>query len=180
MFKLNSERIILREWRDEDLVPFAALNADPIVMEYYPKTLNREESDALATRMRALFAQHGYTYWALEIPGVTAFAGMVGLAQLNFDAPFTPAVDVGWRLAHEYWGKGYVTEAAQLALEYGFNELQLPEIVAITATGNLRSQAVMQRIGMARNTNEDFDHPKLETGHPLQRHVLYRKKNPQI
>ncbi|MQQ99534.1 GNAT family N-acetyltransferase [Glaciimonas soli] len=176
MTELTSNRIILREWRDEDLAPFAALNVDPKVMEYFPAPLSRAESDAMVARIRSLFDDFGYGLWALEIPGVTAFAGMVGLNQVRFDAPFTPAVEVGWRLAHAYWGKGYASEAAQLSLTYGFETLQLPEIVSLTATSNHRSQAVMQRIGMTRNANDDFDHPKLAPGHPLQRHVLYRKQ----
>ncbi len=180
MTQLTSNRIILREWRDEDLTPFAALNADPKVAEYFPAPLSRAESDEMVVRIRSVFEKYGYGLWALEIPGITAFAGMVGLNHVRFDAPFTPAVEVAWRLAHAYWGKGYASEAAQLSLAYGFDTLQLPEVVSLTAAINHRSQAVMQRIGMTRNADDDFDHPKLASGHPLQRHVLYRKQRPYI
>ena len=177
--QLNGPRVILRQWRDDDLAPFAALNADPVVMEYFPATLSRAESDAVVERTHALFAQYGYGFWALEIPGVTPFAGMVGIAHVGFNAPFTPAMEIGWRLAQAYWGKGYATEAAELALTYGFENLQLPEIISFTAACNLRSQAVMQRIGMTHDASEDFDHPKLTVGDRLRRHVLYRKKSDQ-
>ena len=177
--RLTGTRIILRQWREDDLAPFAALNADPVVMEYFPATLSRTESDALVERIRALFAQFGYGFWALEIPGVTPFAGMVGITHVGFDAPFTPAMEIGWRLARAYWGKGYATEAGQLALAYGFEDLQLPEIIAFTAACNLRSQAVMQRLGMTNDVRADFDHPQLAVGHRLRRHVLYRKKSAQ-
>jgi len=177
--QLTGTRIILRQWRDDDAAPFAALNADPVVMEYFPATLSRAESDAVIERIHALFARFGYGLWALEIPGVTPFAGMVGIAHVGFDAPFTPATEIGWRLARAYWGKGYATEAAELALAYGFKNLQLPEIVSFTASGNLRSQAVMQRIGMTHDASDDFDHPRLAAGHRLRRHVLFRKKSDQ-
>lgn len=177
--ELTGTRIILRQWRADDLAPFAALNADPVVMEYFPATLSRAESDAVVERIQALFAQCGYGFWALEIPGVTPFAGMVGIAHVGFEAPFTPAMEIGWRLARAYWGNGYATEAAQLALTYGFENLQIPEIIAFTARCNLRSQAVMQRIGMTYDASEDFDHPRLAVGHRLRRHVLYRKKSDQ-
>ncbi|MFC5473975.1 GNAT family N-acetyltransferase [Paraherbaspirillum soli] len=170
---------MLRAWRDDDLLPFAALNADPVVMEYFPATLSRAESDALATRIRAHFAQHGYGFWVLEIPGLTPFAGCVGLLHADFEAPFAPTVEIGWRLAQAYWGQGYATEAAQLALQYGFEKCQLPEIVSFTAAINLRSQALMRRLGMTHDCRDDFEHPKLPQGHRLRPHVLYRMIKPQ-
>lgn len=171
---LRTERLLLRPWREADLEPFATMNADSTVMEYFSKTLNRQESDALATRFRDLFNRQGYGLWALEIPEIASFIGFVGLHHENFEAPFTPCVEIGWRLAREHWGRGYATEAARAALRYGFDQLGLDEIVSFTVPDNARSRAVMERIGMTRSEAEDFDHPALPEGHRLRRHVLYR------
>jgi ribosomal-protein-alanine N-acetyltransferase len=164
----------LRRWRDEDREPFAALNADPRVMEFFPGTLSRAESDALVDRIEAHFDKHGFGAWAIEVPGVAGFVGFTGLSVPRFEAPFMPCVEVGWRLAVDHWGKGYASEAARLALSYGFETLDLPEIVSFTATTNRRSTAVMERLGMRRDPADDFDHPALPEGHRLRRHVLYR------
>jgi RimJ/RimL family protein N-acetyltransferase len=170
---LRSERLILRRWRPEDREPFAALNADPAVMEHFPATLSREESDALADRIEAELDEVGWGLWAVEVAGGTPFIGFVGVHRVAFEAPFTPAVEVGWRIAHEHWGKGYATEAAAVSVRHGLSR-GIEEIVSFTSVGNQRSRAVMQRLGMIHDPADDFDHPKLPVGHRLRRHVLYR------
>ena len=150
------------------------MNADPRVMEHFPAALSRVESDALAARIDEHFAGHGFGLWAVEIPGVAPFAGFVGLSVPGFQAHFTPCVEVGWRLAADHWGGGYATEGARAALAFGFDALELDEIVSFTTAGNLPSRRVMHRIGMRHDTGDDFDHPALPDGHPLRRHVLYR------
>jgi len=172
--ELATARLRLRGWRDEDLAPFAAMNADPRVMEFFPATLARAESDALVARIRAHFARHGFGAWAVEIPGVADFIGFVGLSIPSFQAPFTPCVEIGWRLATAHWGKGYATEAAMAALAFGFTEAGLAEIVSFTVVANLPSRRVMERLGMTRSPSDDFEHPGLALGHPLRPHVLYR------
>jgi len=171
---IRTDRLILRDWRDEDLEPFAALNAHPEVMRYMPKALSREESDAFAARIRADLAERGYGLWALESPGEAPFLGFVGLAVPAFQAPFTPCVEVGWRLAWRFCGKGYATEAARGVLDHAFGELGMREIVSFTALANAASRRVMERLGMRRDPREDFEHPSLPPGHPLRPHVLYR------
>jgi RimJ/RimL family protein N-acetyltransferase len=176
---LRTDRLLLRPWRDEDRQPFASLNADPRVMEHFPKLLTREESDAVVDRIEAHFREHGFGWWAVEIPGVTAFAGFIGLQIPRFEAKFTPCVEIGWRLAAEYWGQGYATEGAKAAVEYGFQTLGLNEILSFTALQNVGSRRVMERIGMTHDSAEDFDHPLLPVGHPLRRHCLYRLSRPE-
>lgn len=173
MTTLQTDRLLLRSWRDEDLPAFAALNGDAEVMEFMPKRLDRAESDAFAVRIRRRIDGEGWGLWALEVPGVAPFAGYVGLTVPSFVAPFTPCVEIGWRLPRICWGRGYATEAARLAVDHGFRVLGLEEIVSFTYQGNARSRAVMQRLGMHHDTAGDFDHPALP-GHWLQRHVLYR------
>lgn len=177
--ELHSDRLLLRRWRPEDLEPLAAMNADPEVMRCLPAQLSREESDAVAERIERHFEAHGFGFWAVEAPGIAPFIGFVGLANVGFEAPFTPAVEIGWRLARPFWGSGYATEAARAALTFGFNRLRLPEIVAFTVPANARSRRVMERIGMSHDPADDFDHPALAPGHPLRRHVLYRIAAPQ-
>ena len=171
---IQTPRLLLRPWRDDDHAPFAALNADPVVMEFFPSTLDRTESDAAVGRIREHFAARGFGLWAVEVPGTADFIGFVGLAVPRFEAHFTPCVEIGWRLAREHWGRGYATEAARAAIRFGFEELALGEIVSFTVPANVRSRAVMERIGMTRSPADDFDHPALPEGHPLRRHVLYR------
>ncbi len=178
MSELVTERLRLRTWRDSDLEPFAALNADPVVMRHFPEPLDRAGSDALVGRIVAHFDRHGFGPWAVEIPGVTDCAGFVGLMVPAFEAHFTPCIEVGWRLAQAFWGKGYATEAASAALDYAFDVLDGDEVVAITVPANRQSRAVMERLGMVHDSQGDFDHPNLPFGHPLQRHVLYRKRRP--
>lgn len=171
---LTTARTVLRPWRPEDLPAFAELNADREVMRHFPTTLDRAQSDAVAERLRNHMRTHGFGPWALEIPGVTPFAGFVGLMRVGFDAPFVPAVEIGWRLARPWWGKGYASEAARAAARFAFDVLQLDELVSFTAPANVRSRAVMTRIGMRHCPDEDFLHPLIPPGHRLRRHVLYR------
>lgn len=169
-----TRRLRLRQWSDTDLEPLAALNADPVVMRHFPTTLAPAESAAMLDRMRSRLAEEGWGLWALEIRNTGEFIGLTGLAIPRFDADFTPAVEVGWRLARRSWGQGYATEAARAAVAYGFDELELDEIVSFTTVANLASRAVMERLGMTHDSADDFDHPLLAEHHPLRRHVLYR------
>jgi RimJ/RimL family protein N-acetyltransferase len=172
--ELRTERLCLRRWLLDDRVPFARLNADPRVVEYLPGVLSREESDAVADRIEAHFERHGFGLWAVEIAGVTRFAGFIGLSVPRFEAHFTPCVEIGWRLDADHWNRGYAAEGARAALEFGFGFLQLEQIVSFTVPNNVRSRRVMERIGMTHSPRDDFDHPALPEGHPLRRHVLYR------
>jgi RimJ/RimL family protein N-acetyltransferase len=172
---LTTTRLILRPWRESDLEPFAALNADPEVMRHFVAPMTREESDRfVADRVAPHFAEHGYGLWATERRDNGEFIGFVGLMLQTFPAEFTPAVEVGWRLSRSAWGSGYATEGANASLRYAFEELGLTEVVSMTSTQNMRSMAVMERIGMSHNPADDFDHPRVPSGHPIQRHVLYR------
>lgn len=175
---LKTDRLLLRPWRSTDFEPFAHLNADPRVMKYFPKVLSREESDLLAQRLSKMIETQGWGLWAVSVLDGADFIGFIGLNRVDFQAPFTPAVEIGWRLAYDFWGKGYATEGALAAVHYAFEILKLSEIVSFTPPQNLRSRKVMERIGMKHDPKDDFDHPKLPQGHPLQRHVLYRLKNP--
>ncbi len=174
MANIRTSRLLLRQWQEADLAPFAALNADARVREFFPGLLSREESDRSAKMMSDHIARCGWGFWAAELVATGEFIGMIGLEDVYFQAHFTPAVEIGWRLAFEHWGKGYATEGAKAALAYGFETLQLGEIVAFTAVHNKRSRLVMEKIGMHHDLKDDFDHPKISAGHPLQRHVLYR------
>jgi ribosomal-protein-alanine N-acetyltransferase len=149
-------------------------------MEHFPATLSREESDAQVTGIEARFAEREFGLWAVEVVGVTPFAGFVGLTVPRFSAPFTPCVEVGWRLAAEHWGHGYATEGGRAALDFGFDVLGLSEIVAFTVPENVRSRRVMEKLGMTRDPSDDFDHPVLPAGHRLSRHVLYRIARPSL
>lgn len=172
--ELRTARLLLRRWRSDDRAPFAAMNADPRVMEHFPGLMSREASDAAADRFAAHFEQHGFGLWAVEIVGGPPFAGFVGLSIPRFEAAFTPRVEIGWRLAAECWGQGYATEGARSALAFGFETLGLDEIVSFTVPANLRSRRVMEKIGMTYDRQGDFAHPRLPAGHPLSLHVLYR------
>jgi len=171
--ELSTSRLRLRQWTAADLEPFAALNANAEVMRYFPDTLTRGQSDALAERERTRIAERGWGLWAVEVTHGGRFIGFVGLAEVNFTAHFTPAVEVGWRLAPDQWGCGYATEAAKAALSFAFDTLELAEVVSFTSKANLRSRRVMERLGMRHDTSDDFDHPSVEDG-PLRAHVLYR------
>lgn len=174
--ELRSERLLLRRWQAADREPFATLNADPRVMQFLGTPLSADQSDSLLDSIEARFETQGFGFWALELLGDGSFIGMAGLNIPRFDAPFMPAVEIGWRLDPQYWGHGYATEAARAVLALAFGSLGLEEIVAFTAAGNLRSQAVMQRLGMHRDVSDDFDHPLVQAESALRRHVLYRIK----
>ncbi len=175
MTELRTARLVLRQWCDEDRDPFAILNADPDVMEHFPAVLTREQSDAVAERARAGIEENGWGWWAVELLDDARFIGFIGLAVPSFEAHFTPAVEVGWRLARDQWGNGYASEGARVAVAFGFDQLGLMEIVSFTAEVNERSRRVMERIGMTHDEADDFDHPSVSAG-PLRRHVLYRLK----
>jgi RimJ/RimL family protein N-acetyltransferase len=172
--QIRTPRLRLRRWLSVDREPFAAMNGDPLVMEHFPTVLSRAESDALAGRIEEHFERHGFGLWVVEISGVAPFAGFLGLSIPTFTAPFTPCVEVGWRLIREHWGRGYATEGARAAIAFGFQTLGLEEIVSFTVPENGRSRRVMEKLGMTRNPDDDFDHPGLPYGHPRRRHVLYK------
>jgi RimJ/RimL family protein N-acetyltransferase len=170
---LATERLILRQWREADRAPFATMNADPAVMEFMPSRLTREQSDAMVDRFSAMLEAEDLSFYAVEERVSGDFVGAVGLFPVG-QLPFAPAVEIGWRLRAESWGTGYASEAARAALAHGFGPLKLDEIVAYTAAINLRSQRVMERIGMTRDVTGDFAHPSLPEGSALRPHVLYR------
>ncbi|HEU0100930.1 MAG TPA: GNAT family N-acetyltransferase [Mycobacteriales bacterium] len=170
--EIRTARLVLRRWRDADRTPFAALNADPEVMRHFPAPLTRQQSDALVDRFEAQFDEHGYGAWAVDADGT--LIGFTGLLWATWPSTFTPALEVGWRLARPAWGAGYASEAATAALTRGWQYVD--SIISLTATTNRRSERVMQRIGM--RYVQQFDHPKLAAGHPLRRHVLYRADRP--
>jgi RimJ/RimL family protein N-acetyltransferase len=171
---LRTNRLVLRRWRDSDRDAFAQLNAHPEVMEHFLAPLARAESDAMIDKIEAHFDERGFGLWAVEVAKTGEFIGFTGLSTPRFPAHFMPAVEIGWRLARSVWGQGYASEAARRALACGFEDVGLPEIVSFTAVGNLRSQAVMARIGMTHDQLDDFEHPLVPEGSPLRRHVLYR------
>ena len=173
-FEIRTARLRIRSWRDEDIEPHAAMNADPRVMEFFPSVLPREESAAAIARARERIAERGFSFWPVEVVGGAPFIGMAGLSIPSFQAPFMPAVEIGWRLIADHWGKGYATEAARGVLAHGFDRLGLPEIVAFTTVANVRSRRVMEKLGMRHAPDDDFLHPTIPEGHPLQPHVLYR------
>jgi ribosomal-protein-alanine N-acetyltransferase len=172
--RLPTERLLLRRWRALDRAPFAAMNADPDVMEHFPAALSRAQSTAMIERIEACFEHRGYGLWALEIPERERFIGFAGLSPVDVPVAFAPAVEVGWRLARPFWGLGYATEAAAAAIDFGFERRGLSEIVSFTAVQNRRSRSVMERLGMRHDAAEDFDHPSLDEDARLRRHVLYR------
>jgi RimJ/RimL family protein N-acetyltransferase len=171
---LRTERLILRPWRDDDLEPFAALNSDPLVMEYFPSLLTRAQSDGIAGRIRTHFERDGYGLWAVEVPGVAPFIGFTGVQRPSF----MPGVEVGWRLSRAHWGAGYATEAASASIAWGFAHLDLREIVAMVVPENFRSQRVMEKLGMRRDPAADFEHPMIAEGSPRRAHWLFRLPRP--
>ncbi len=172
--EVRTDRLVLRGWSAADRAPFAALNADPAVVEYLHGPLSPAASDALVDRIEAGWAEHGYGLWAVEVRADASFAGFVGLNRAGFEARFNPAVEVGWRLARPAWGHGYATEAGHAALGFAFDTVGLDEVVSFTTVANTRSRAVMERLGMRRDPRDDFEHPALARGDPLRPHVLYR------
>lgn len=175
---LRTERLVLRQWRDDDRAPFAAMNADPEVMEHFPALLSRADSSHLADRIQNHIERTGFGFWAVEVAETGRFIGFTGVSVPSFDAPFMPAVEIGWRLARDAWGHGYATEAARRALAFAFDDLGLADIVAFTIPANVRSQAVMRRIGMTHDPAGDFDHPRIPEGHPTRRQMLWRVAAP--
>jgi RimJ/RimL family protein N-acetyltransferase len=173
---IRTERLVLRQWRDDDLDAWAALNADPEVREFFPETLTRAQSEASMNYFRDSLALRGWGWWAIEAPDEGGLIGMAGLDPVDEEVPLH-GTEAGWRLARSSWGRGYATEAAQAVLQYGFANLGLPEILAIAAAGNVRSHAVMRRLGMTHDPAEDFDDPTVPPG-PLRRSVVYRLRSP--
>ena len=175
---IESARLVLRGWRDDDVEPWFDMNADPRVMEFFPGTYDRPKAFSVAALIRAALDANGYGWWVLEPKGGPSFGGVIALQAVPFEAPFTPAIEIGWRLPFELWGKGYATEGARAALTFAFETLGVEEVVAMTSSLNLRSQRVMERLGMTRDPADDFDHPRIPAGNRLQRHVLYRIRRP--
>jgi RimJ/RimL family protein N-acetyltransferase len=171
---LATERLRLRPWRNDDLEPFAALNADARVREFFPSLQTHQESAESMRYIDDHFRRHGFGLWAVEVIGAVPFIGFTGLSVPSIDAPFMPCVELGYRLAFEHWGRGYATEGARAAIAFGFTTVGLDEIVAMTAVRNERSRRVMERLGMTYNAADDLDHPNIVAGHPLRQHVLYR------
>jgi ribosomal-protein-alanine N-acetyltransferase/3-dehydroquinate dehydratase/shikimate dehydrogenase len=171
---LTTDRLLLRSWRESDREPFQALNADPRVMEHFPATLAPEETDAGIARIQNHFDRHGFGFYAVELNEERTFIGFIGLNIPSFDAPFMPAVEIGWRLAFDFWGRGLATEGARAVVHHAFHTLKLPSLVSFTVPANQRSRRVIEKLGMAHDPVGDFEHPNLPPGHPLRRHVLYR------
>ncbi len=174
MIRLETERLILRGWEERDVAPFAAMNADARVMEYFPSVLTAAESRTVFDRLSAGAIEHGFHFQPIEEKASGKFAGFVGIAPVPPNLPFAPAVEIGWRLPVDYWGKGYATEAATAWLDHAFHALRLDEVVSFAVETNRRSRAVMKRIGMTQDTGGSFPHPALAADHPLALHVLYR------
>jgi RimJ/RimL family protein N-acetyltransferase len=168
----SNEHLTLRPWRDSDLEPFAAMNADPEVMRYFPSVLSKAEAAECLDRLRRGIDERGWGLWAVDVDG--AFAGFTGLSVPTFSAHFTPCTEIGWRFRREFWGRSLAYRAAREVLSFGFECLKLPEIVSFTATTNARSRRLMERLGFVRDADGDFDHPRIPEGHVLRRHVLYR------
>ncbi|MGB8543144.1 MAG: GNAT family N-acetyltransferase [Candidatus Acidiferrales bacterium] len=171
---IETERLLLRRWNEEDREPFYRVNADPRVMEFMPECMTRAESDLLFERINEHFRKRGFGLFAAELRENHSFIGFVGLAVPSFKARFTPCVEIGWRLSADHWGHGLATEGARAVARYAFGELALDELVSFTVPENVRSRRIMEKIGMTRNAADDFDHPSLPEGHRLRRHLLYR------
>ncbi|MEM1032097.1 MAG: GNAT family N-acetyltransferase [Myxococcota bacterium] len=171
---LHTDRLILRPWRASDLEPFSALNADAEVMQHFPASMSAKETTHFVARTRAHFDEHGYGLWAVEVRDVAPFVGFIGLVHPAFEAPFTPAVEVGWRLARAHWNQGYATEGARRVVRFAFEEAGLDELVSFTVPDNAASRRLMTKLGMTHDAADDFNHPRLPHGHPLRKHVLYR------
>ena len=169
---IKTSRLLLRQWTQDDFLAFAELCSDKDVMEFFPKQLTQKESFEMAEKIRSLIKDRGWGFWALEIPNEHKFIGFVGLHTPTDRMPFSPCVEIGWRLSSQHWGKGYATEAAKAALDYAFNSLHLSEVVSFTTLANVRSMAVMEKLGMT-NSNQNFMHPDIEASHPQCEHVLY-------
>ena len=174
---LETERLLLRRWKDSDREPFAKLNANPRVMEFLPGCLTRKESDQMVDRIESNFENYGFGLFAAELKETAAFIGFIGLHTATFQAHFTPCVEIGWRIAAPYWGKGLAPEGSRAVIQFAFERLKLESLVSFTAPENVASRRLMEKLGMTHDPKDDFDHPKLPVGHRLRRHVLYRLKN---
>jgi RimJ/RimL family protein N-acetyltransferase len=172
--RIETDRLILREWKEEDIGPFAKLNADPAVMEFFPSTLTYPETEILMKKLQARFRDDGFSFFATHLKTTSEFIGFIGLNKPVFNAPFMPAVEIGWRIASHHWNKGYATEGAKACLDFGFTELGLKEIVSFTAEINIRSIRIMEKIGMHQDQQGSFLHPLVVDSSPLKKHVLYR------
>jgi RimJ/RimL family protein N-acetyltransferase len=177
---IETARLVLRSWRQSDREPFYRMNSDPRVMKYFPGLLSREESDRLAGYIEAHFERHGFGLFAAEVRERGEFAGFIGLSVPSFEARFMPCVEIGWRLDTAFWNQGLATEGARAVMSYGFESMALGEIVSFTVPANLPSRRVMEKLGMTHDPADDFDHPRIREGHPLRRHVLYRKSRPGV
>lgn len=177
---IRTERLLLRQWKTEDFKIFSQMNSDNRVREFFPSLLTDQQSNCQALEFQQIIAKNGYGFWAVETIDTGQFIGMMGLCPIDMKAHFCPNVEIGWRLAYQFWGKGYATEGAKACLQYGFEKLHLKEIVAFTAEKNIRSCRVMEKIGMTYNTNDDFIHPKVDEANPLKKHVLYRISDLQL
>lgn len=171
--QLETERLKLRQWKNSDFPAFSEINADPVVMKYFPNTLSEDESNAIANKCKDLISKRSWGFWAVEIKEEKEFIGFVGLHKTSYDLPFTPCVEIGWRLGKKYWGKGYATEAAFEALKFAFEELKLSEVYSFTSVSNMQSWSVMERLNM-QNLKKNFEHPMVPERHPLREHVLYK------
>ncbi|MGD2170598.1 MAG: GNAT family N-acetyltransferase [Gammaproteobacteria bacterium] len=173
VIELDTERLLLRQWKDSDLPEFASLNSDPFVMNFFPEVLSRDASNAIAKKFRSLITERGWGFWATELKSNGNFIGFIGIHEHPTKFSFSPCTEIGWRLARPYWGKGYATEAATKVLEFSFVTLNLDEVVSFTAMQNTKSRAVMTRLGLT-DTNQNFGHPDIPKTHPLSQHVLYK------
>ena len=175
--EIQTERLLLRQWVNDDLEPFAKINADTDVMEYYPDVFTRQQSDVMAAKLINWIEQRGWGFWAVELLEQEQFIGFVGLHEPTYELPVTPCVEIGWRLAKEHWGKGYATEAAKASLEFAFKQLNLDQVYSFATVSNWKSRSVMERLNMI-NTESNFDHPMIPQHSPLLEHVLYKIENP--
>jgi ribosomal-protein-alanine N-acetyltransferase len=173
IIELQTQRLLLRQWKEQDLAAFAELNSNPTIMEFFPNLLSREQSDTMAQKCQSLIANRGWGLWATELKCTGEFIGYVGLHEPEATLPCVPCTEIGWRLHKRHWGRGYATEAASEVVRFGFQDICLNEIVSFTTIANVRSRAVMERLGMI-NTNENFEHPSIPANHPLSEHVLYK------
>jgi RimJ/RimL family protein N-acetyltransferase len=177
---LETERLRLRRWKDSDREPFAKMNANPRVMDFFPDVLTREESDQVIDRIESDFESYGFGLFAAELKETGAFIGFIGLHTATFQAHFTPCVEIGWRIDEPYWHKGLATEGSRAVVDYAFKRLRLDALVSFTAPENVTTRRLMEKLGMTHNPADDFDHPRLPAGHRLRRQVLYRLKNPAL
>ena len=175
--ELKTKRLLLRQWKKSDLIPFSKMNNDPKVMEFFPSTLIKLESDKLAKKIQKELQEEKFGLWAVEVIDVAPFIGFIGLHNVSFTAHFTPAIEMAWKLGFKYWNKGYALEGAQAVVDYAFNTLGLDQIVSFTPTKNLRSIKLMKKLNMAHDPKDNFNHPKLTRNNSLSLHVLYRLKN---